>query len=42
VDRARERIVAGMFASWDDHDIEELVRLMRKLADAMIAPGDSA
>jgi DNA-binding MarR family transcriptional regulator len=42
VDRARERIVGGMFSSWDDHDIEELVRLMRKLADAMTAPGDPA
>src|SRR3954452_920198 len=26
VDRARERIVAGMFASWDDQDIEDPVR----------------
>ncbi|WFU28828.1 MarR family winged helix-turn-helix transcriptional regulator [Bradyrhizobium sp. CB1717] len=40
VDRARERIVGGMFASWDDQDVEDLVRLMRKLADAMIASGD--
>ncbi|MBW7970673.1 MarR family winged helix-turn-helix transcriptional regulator [Bradyrhizobium sp. BR 10289] len=35
VDRARERIVAGMFASWDGKDVEDLVRLIRKLADAM-------
>jgi DNA-binding MarR family transcriptional regulator len=42
VDRARERIVGGMFATWDDQDVEDLVRLMRKLADAMIAPGDSS
>jgi hypothetical protein len=42
VDRARERIVGGMFASWDDHDVDELVRLMRKLADAMTAPEDPA
>ncbi|MGY4368240.1 DNA-binding MarR family transcriptional regulator [Bradyrhizobium sp. LB1.3] len=40
IDRARERIVAAMFATWDDQDVEDLVRLMRKLADAMIAPGD--
>ena len=40
VDRARERIVGGMFASWDDRDIEDLVRLMRKLADAMTASGE--
>lgn len=31
-----------MFASWDDRDIEDLVRLMRKLADVMIASGDPA
>ncbi|GMO98148.1 MarR family winged helix-turn-helix transcriptional regulator [Bradyrhizobium sp. TM239] len=42
VDRARERIVGGMFATWDDQDVEDLVRLMRKLADAMMAPGDPA
>ena len=42
VDRARERIVGSMFASWDDRDIEELIRLMRKFADAMTAQGDPA
>lgn len=42
VDRARERIVGGVFASWNDRDIENLVRLMRELADAMIASGDPA
>ncbi|MCK1389581.1 MarR family winged helix-turn-helix transcriptional regulator [Bradyrhizobium sp. 1] len=42
VDRARERIVGTMFAGWDEHDIEELVRLMRKLADAMTAQSDPA
>lgn len=31
-----------MFASWDDRDIDDLVRLMRKLADAMTASGDPA
>jgi DNA-binding MarR family transcriptional regulator len=35
VDRARERLVGAMFATWNQHDIEELVRLMRKFADAM-------
>jgi DNA-binding MarR family transcriptional regulator len=40
VDRARERIVGSMFASWEDRDIDELVRLMHKLADAMTAQGD--
>jgi DNA-binding MarR family transcriptional regulator len=37
VDRARERLVGEMFASWDDQDIEDLVRLTRKLADSMTA-----
>src|SRR5689334_3101973 len=35
VDRARERLVGAMFATWDDRDVTELVRLMRKFADAM-------
>jgi DNA-binding MarR family transcriptional regulator len=33
VDRARERMGRAIFASWDQRDIEELVRLMRKFAD---------
>ena len=35
VDAARERIGRTIFATWDSHDIDELVRLMRKFADAM-------
>jgi DNA-binding MarR family transcriptional regulator len=35
VDAARERIGRAIFATWDEHDIEELVRLMRKFADAV-------
>jgi DNA-binding MarR family transcriptional regulator len=35
VDRARERLVGAMFATWDDRDVGELVRLMRKFADAL-------
>lgn len=35
VDLARERIGAQIFASWEDHDVEKLVRLMRKFADAV-------
>jgi DNA-binding MarR family transcriptional regulator len=35
VDRARERIAAAMFATWAERDISELVRLMRKFADAV-------
>jgi DNA-binding MarR family transcriptional regulator len=35
VDKARERIVRAMFATWDDRDVKELVRLMRMFADAV-------
>lgn len=41
VDAARERIARSIFATWEEHDVEELVRLMRKFADAVNgdAPG---
>ncbi|MDB5517795.1 MAG: MarR family transcriptional regulator [Tardiphaga sp.] len=44
VDAARERIGRAIFAAWDDREVDELVRLMRKFADAVNddAPGDSA
>ena len=35
VDAARERIGRAIFKTWDKHDINELVRLMRKFADAV-------
>jgi DNA-binding MarR family transcriptional regulator len=35
VDAARERIGRAIFETWDTHDIDELVRLMRKFADAL-------
>jgi DNA-binding MarR family transcriptional regulator len=35
VDAARDRIGRAIFATWGAHDIDELVRLMRKFADAM-------
>jgi DNA-binding MarR family transcriptional regulator len=35
VDAARERIGRAIFETWDAHDVEELVRLMRKFADAV-------
>jgi DNA-binding MarR family transcriptional regulator len=38
VDAARERIGRRVFAAWDASEIEELVRLTRKLADAMQEP----
>jgi DNA-binding MarR family transcriptional regulator len=34
VDAARDKIGRAILASWETHDIEELVRLMRKFADA--------
>jgi DNA-binding MarR family transcriptional regulator len=35
VDAARERIGRRIFKSWDPGDVDELVRLMRKFADAI-------
>jgi DNA-binding MarR family transcriptional regulator len=35
VDRARERIASAMFATWEDRDVRDLVRLIRKFADAV-------
>ena len=35
VDAARDRIGRAILETWDAHDIEELVRLMRKFADAV-------
>ena len=35
VDAARERIGRAIFETWDAHDIDELVRLMRRFADAV-------
>jgi len=35
VDAARDRFGRAIFETWDAHDIEELVRLMRKFADAV-------
>ncbi|ABD89617.1 MarR family winged helix-turn-helix transcriptional regulator [Rhodopseudomonas palustris] len=35
VDGARERIARGIFASWEPREFDELVRLMRKFADAV-------
>jgi DNA-binding MarR family transcriptional regulator len=44
VDAARERIGRAIFAAWDDREVDELVRLMRKFADAVNddGPGDPA
>ena len=35
VDAARDRIGRAIFENWDAHEIDELVRLMRKFADAV-------
>jgi DNA-binding MarR family transcriptional regulator len=35
VDAARERIARAIFKTWDARDFDELVRLMRKFADAV-------
>jgi hypothetical protein len=35
VDAPRERIGRAIFETWAAHDVEELVRLMRKFADAV-------
>lgn len=37
VDAARERIFSRIFAGWPEEEVETLVRLMRRFADAMIA-----
>ncbi|UVD59120.1 MarR family winged helix-turn-helix transcriptional regulator [Rhizobium sp. Pop5] len=33
IDAARERMGRAIFATWDDHDFNELARLMRKFAN---------
>jgi hypothetical protein len=35
VDAARERIGRAIFRTWEAPDIDQLVRLMRKFADAV-------
>ena len=40
VDAARERLGAQIFADWDLHEFEELVRLMKKLAETFAHAGD--
>ena len=38
IDKARDRIISAMLADWLPEDIEVLARLMRRMADAAIAP----
>ncbi len=35
IDAARDKMGRAIFETWDRHDIDELVRLMRKFADAI-------
>jgi hypothetical protein len=35
VDVARERLGQAIFATWDHRDVEDLIRLMCKFADAL-------
>jgi len=37
VDAARDRLAGAIFATWDERDVDELVRLMRKFADEINA-----
>ena len=41
VDAAREKIGRAIFETWEARDVEELVRLMRKFADALGAVPES-
>jgi DNA-binding MarR family transcriptional regulator len=38
VDAAREKLGRAIFKTWDAHDFDELVRLIRKFADAIEEP----
>ena len=38
IDAARERLGRAVFETWEAHDLDELVRLLRKFADAAAAP----
>lgn len=42
VDAAREKIGRAIFETWEAHDVNELVRLVRKLAEAMKDPPPAA
>lgn len=42
VDAARERLLRAIFADWDVQDIEDLIRLVRRFADALSDQGNGA
>lgn len=35
IDAAREKLARSIFRNWDQHDVNELIRLMRRFADAV-------
>jgi len=41
LDEARKKMARALFKSWDKQDFDNLVRLMRRLADAIDRPSDS-
>lgn len=42
VDLARDHMGRSIFSSWEEQDVAELVRLMRKFADDILAPDSPA
>ncbi len=41
IDEARERLGQAIFATWDDQDVDDLVRLMRRFADELKGDGSA-
>jgi len=41
IDEARERLGQAIFATWDDQDVDDLVRLMRRFADDLKGDGSA-
>ncbi|MBV6748860.1 MarR family winged helix-turn-helix transcriptional regulator [Pseudomonas chlororaphis] len=41
IDEARERLGQAIFAKWEDQDVADLVRLMRRFADDLKGDGSS-
>jgi DNA-binding MarR family transcriptional regulator len=35
IDAAREKLARSIFKTWEQHDVNELIRLMRRFADAI-------
>jgi len=41
VDNARDKMAREIFADWDEGEVKELIRLMRRFADAVTGGGGS-